>query len=148
MEQTNSFQEKEPFIEEVLNGKHDAIMKEVLNQVDDYLNKKHYYDQKDRESVLKLIKDFRGLMFSITSVFAMQLFAESYNIDISNSKDECLMARVNSFFEKLKKVGLEDDYIDLVQWIILRPFSFKRFLKASWDNQPMVFADEKKKRRF
>ena len=45
----------------------------------------------------------------------------------------------------MKKIGKEDEYIDLIQWIIVRPFTFERFLKASWDNQPVIFVNSEKK---
>ena len=145
MEQTNPFQKQEPLCEEIIRGEHDEVINELLNKIHSYLLKNRDYNLKSREDTLRLCRDFRGFVFSMNSIYVMEHFAEIYNIEIPHYTNDNLMSQVNGFFEILKKKKLEDDYIDLVQWIIMRPFTFQRFLKASWDNQPILFVDGKRK---
>ena len=131
--------------EEILNGKHDKLMREIIDKIHSYLLANQEYNLDFFNDVEMLCNDFRGLVASMIIVYVMEHFPETNSIKISDSTKEPLMTKAGNFYDKLKEKGLDDEYLNLVQWIILRPFSFKRFLKASWDNQPILFVDGKRK---
>ena len=145
MEQTNSFQNKEPLCEAIIRGEHDELMNEILSKIHSYFLDNFDYNLNNREDVFRLCKDVRGLFFTTLSVYVMEIFEDCLDIEVKHSKQDVLMTKVNDFFETMKKIGQEDEYLNLIQWYILRPFSLRSFLKASWDNQPILFVDGKRK---